>query len=929
MHSRALKRVAAALCTAAVVATVGAAQSRQPTPSALERLRGEFIRPADDARVMMRWWWFGPAVTEEGLARELRAMADGGLGGVEVQPVYPLVLDAADGSRRNLPFLSPEFLDRLAFAERTAHDLGLRFDLTLGTGWPYGGPDVAADDAAGRLRWERVAVPAGSRRVPLPHVSTGETLLSAFVGTGTGPDVDAATMRPVSISSPDGGVLWLESPVASDSEAWLFMSGRTGMMVKRPAVGGEGYVVDHYDRGALERYLASVGQPMIDALSARPPFAIFCDSLEVFGSDWTPTLLDEFRRRRGYDLQPLLPMLAAGADVRAADLRHDWGQTLTELVEDNFLNPLSEWAEARGTRLRVQGYGIPPARVSSTATSALPEGEGSHWRLASATRWASSSSHLFDKPVTSSETWTWLHSPSFAATPLDMKAEGDLHFLQGVTQLIGHGWPYTPDGVDAPGARFYAAGVFSDQNPWYHAMPWISRYFQRVSHMLRQGRPVIDVALYLPVSDAWSSFTPGGVHLFEVARDHIGPDLIGALSNAGFNVDLVDDAALASIAKVEDGHLVMGQGRYRAVVLPAVERMPPTTAALLDRFEEAGGVILATRRTPDRAPGLQATAGDHRAVADAAQRWVGGAKASHLVATDADAGTRLATLVVPDVRWTSPAPSIGFVHRRMEDVDLYFFANTSNTPLETDAILRTDVRRAEWWDPMTADVHVAHTDETPDGTRVHVRLAPYESVLLALAPTAGPAPAGRTTASADRGDVMQLDDGWTVTYPRGSADALERWDGWLQNETTRFTSGVAHYEREFTVPAAWTGRPGRVVLDFGSGRPLETERLTNGMRAWFEAPVREAAVIYVNDTAVGAVWAPPYQVDLTTLPTRGPHRLRIEVGNSALNVMAGRPLPDYRLLHLRYGQRFDPQDMDKVLPMPSGLQAAPTLRRLP
>ena len=57
-------------------------------------------------------------------------------------------------------------------------------------------------------------------------------------------------------------------------------------------------------------------------------------------------------------------------------------------------------------------------------------------------------------PIASSETWTWLHSPSFRATPLDMKAEADLHFLQGINQLIGHGWPYTPPGIEYPGWRF-------------------------------------------------------------------------------------------------------------------------------------------------------------------------------------------------------------------------------------------------------------------------------------------------------------------------------------------------------------------------------------------------------------------------------------------------------------------------------------------
>ena len=65
--------------------------------------------------------------------------------------------------------------------------------------------------------------------------------------------------------------------------------------------------------------------------------------------------------------------------------------------------------------------------------------------------------------------------PSFRATPLDMKAEADIHFLQGINQLIGHGWPYTSEGVEYPGWRFYAAGVFNEKNPWYIAMPDLSQ----------------------------------------------------------------------------------------------------------------------------------------------------------------------------------------------------------------------------------------------------------------------------------------------------------------------------------------------------------------------------------------------------------------------------------------------------------------------
>jgi hypothetical protein len=111
----------------------------------------------------------------------------------------------------------------------------------------------------------------------------------------------------------------------------------------------------------------------------------------------------------------------------------------------------------------------------------------------------------------------------------------------------------------------------------------------------------------------------------------------------------------------------------------------------------------------------------------------------------------------------------------------------------------------------------------------------------------------------------------------------------------------------------------RVHVDFGEGKPIPPQPLKAGMQAWLDAPVREAAVVYVNDRRAGSVWCPPYSLDVTDLLRRGENRLRIVVGNLALNDMAGRRLPDYRLLNLRYGERFQAQDMDKVQAVPAGL----------
>src|SRR5262249_6846465 len=70
--------------------------SREPHQgeySDIRALESAFRNPPEDCRLMMRWWWFGAAVTHDELLRELQVMKKAGIGGVEVQPVYPLTLD--------------------------------------------------------------------------------------------------------------------------------------------------------------------------------------------------------------------------------------------------------------------------------------------------------------------------------------------------------------------------------------------------------------------------------------------------------------------------------------------------------------------------------------------------------------------------------------------------------------------------------------------------------------------------------------------------------------------------------------------------------------------------------------------------------------------------------------------------------------------
>src|SRR5215212_11285233 len=126
----------------------------------------------------MRWWWFGPSVTRQELERELVAMADAGLGGVEVAYVYPLATPTTE-------FGSDAFLADLRFAAERARELGLSFDLTLGSGWSFGGPHITTELAARQLRWERREIDPGRLDVRVTSPWPGDDLVAAYIGAGS------------------------------------------------------------------------------------------------------------------------------------------------------------------------------------------------------------------------------------------------------------------------------------------------------------------------------------------------------------------------------------------------------------------------------------------------------------------------------------------------------------------------------------------------------------------------------------------------------------------------------------------------------------------------------------------------------------------------------------------------------------------------
>jgi alpha-L-rhamnosidase len=886
----------------------------------IDDLQKNFQNPPADARIMMRWWWFGPSVQKAELERELRVMRDGGIGGVEVQTVYPLLPDDEKNGIKNLPYLSNEFLEMLRFTGDKTKELGMRFDLTLGSGWSFGGAKTPITEAAGQLRVERVKLDANTKRIPLPAMIPSEKLLGVFLPLSNPNSTADIAGKPWEelTNIKDDNVLLTADDAKKGVEVIFFISGKSGMQVKRPSFGAEGYVLNHLDKPSVDSYLRNTGDRLYSAFDKNNvPYSFFCDSLEVYNQDWTDDFLAEFQKRRGYDLKPHLPALILETGEKTADIRYDWGRTITEIFNERFMMPMQSWAKKNNTKFRIQGYGIPPAAISSNQWADISDGEGAQWKVVRAARWASSANHIYGREVTSSETWTWLNSPVFRATPLDMKAEADIHFLQGINQLIGHGWGYTPPTVEYPGWRFYAAGAYSEQNPWWIVMPDLSKYLQRMSWLMRQGKQPNDVALYLPNADAYAHFSASKVHLIDAERDLVGEKLMPALFESGYNLDFFDDGILNSVGKIEKDNLVLGASKYKAVVLPGIERIPLESLRKLDEFVKSGGILIATGRKPEIAPGMKATEAEKAEVKSIAARLFDGTNPKvKFVPTDEEAGNALKTILQPDAAFLPNAKDFGFVHRQTEDADIYFVANTSNVKKNVEIAFRNSGNQAEIWNAMDGKSSAANVkSQTKDATNIILNFEPYQSHVVIFSKRKNTTPKVQTTISAVSATDLNAD--WKVTVGKNAPTIMNQLRSWADDEATKYFSGTAVYEKSVNI--APNLLQGSIKLDFGEPVSLPFEVQRNGMRTYLDAPIKEAAVIYINEQRAGSVWCPPYSLDVTPFLKAGENKIKIVVGNTALNYMAGRKLPDYKLLNLRYGERFQPQEMDKIQVLPSGL----------
>ena len=241
------------------------------------------------------------------------------------------------------------------------------------------------------------------------------------------------------------------------------------------------------------------------------------DSWECGSQNWTPNFLDEFARRRGYNLLPVLPVLA-GVPIDNADLilRHV-RKTIDELKNEAFFGTVEEMARKYDVKLSCEN--VAPTMVSDGMSHYrnvdIPMGE--FW-LNSPTHDkpndmldAISAAHVYGKNIVQAEGFTEVRGV-WDETPAMIKPLLDRNFALGMNRLFFHVNTHNPWMNKKPGMTLDGIGLFFQRDQtWFPEAKGLVKYITRCQELLQKGKPVVDIAVYTGEELPARAFTPDKV----------------------------------------------------------------------------------------------------------------------------------------------------------------------------------------------------------------------------------------------------------------------------------------------------------------------------------------------------------------------------------------------------------------------------------
>ena len=798
--------------------------------------------PTTESKAGARWWWLGSAVDKENLQWNIAEYAKHGIGALEITPLYGV----QGNQNNNIDFLSDKWMEMLRYTQEQGQRNGVEVDMATGTGWPFGGPWVPLKESACKAVFVEKNIEGNEAKeidltIPSEKERKNSFLDKAMAYDANGQAIDLTEyVKDGKLSFDKSQIPGIKSQINKVVALYI----KYGVMkVKRAAPGGEGLVIDHFDRKAVANYLKHISDAF-DRTKTPYPHTFFNDSYEVEAATWTPTLFDEFAKRRGYKLEEHLPELMAFEPKVLSDYR----ETLGDLLLENFTEQWTAWAHAHGAITRNQAHGSPANLIDCYAAVDIPEIEGfglSDFGIKglrkdpgktrkndsdySMFKYAPSAAHVCGKPYTSSETFTWL-TEHFRTSLSQLKPDIDLMFCAGVNHMFFHGTCYSPKSDEWPGWKFYASIDMSPTNSIWRDAPYFMEYVERCQSFLQWGEPDNDFLVLLPVRDAWKKQTGKLLMQFSIhAMGTLMPEFRNAIleiDKAGFDCDYISERLLMDVT-VKDGILVTKAGtNYKGLVIPGKGELPAAVKKHIDGLKAQGAHIIC---------GIDAT--------------------------------EMAKVATPEPMKT--AYGLKAIRRKNPTGHHYFIANL--TPNDINGVCDVAVGKsvdALWFNPLTGAITPAICDDYG----FHINLRSGESMILQTfdVPLAAETAFTITENNSHPNEVV-LQGPWSLSFTEEAPkvektyqlDKIQTWEG--LDEQTKVTMGTGIYTTKFKLSKKEING-GKWKIDLGD--------------------VRESARVYINGQFIGCAWCVPFILDTKGALKVGENDLRIEVTNLPANRIA-------------------------------------------
>lgn len=823
-------------------------------------MQGWSQKAISTAKPWAYWWWLGSAVDEKNITLNLEDFAEAGFGGMHVIPIYGVKGEEP----KFIPYLNARWIELLEHTVREANRLGLGIDMTLGTGWPFGGSHVTDTDAAKGFKIIKKANQYSLEVVP------------------------------------------------------------TKQKVKRAAPGAEGWVVDPFDAEALNRYFRPFDSIfMRKNIGVR---AFYNDSYEVYGANWTPRFFEKFRILRGYDLAENLDVLAKDTAINDREKRiwSDYHETLSDLLLEVFTKKYVETAHQYGKIARNESHGSPANILDLYTLNDVPESEffgskpydipfyqqdedyeinrfGTPGSLIM--KLASSPAHIKGKKLVSSETATWLGN-HFKVSLKQIKPIVDESFVSGINHIFYHGVPYSPKDAAYPGWLFYASTNFNQQSHFWEHLPQLNQYIERCQSLLQNSKPDNDVLLYFPVYDLWHSVGRSSkthpIDVHAILREGMFNAPLGRLADTlqqqGYAFDFVSDRQLLDFSI----HTHNMQG-YKAVIIPPITYMPLKTLEALERLRKAGVQVVFCQKLPTSVNGFYEWEKRQAAFVQLLQSFksIVGIQFWSPFASKKNALGKVRRETLAEKGWQ-------FIRKKTSHGTLYFITNPQQHFQKGSITLHTQGNAVRLFNPLLNQQQWVKFAKTSDGqTKINLELLAGESIFIEILNQTPPNNAKTFYQLPLSPKDIPLNGNWQIDFIKGEPALPQSFSTPQLVSWTTATDTMAQY---------FSGKA-RYTLYF----KLDKGELNKS--AWLDlGDVRESAEVRLNGKSVGTAWCLPMRLPIPKSFLKAENVLEIDVINLSANHIryldrrgvSWKKFYDINMVDIRY-RSFDASSWKAVL----------------